>query len=67
MAVTHGLYLMYCRFRKVFYGGVFDIPTLDCFPIDERDSIARDEIVSCLDVVLWEAGVFHETDLLCPT
>ena len=48
-------------------GGVFDLPLEDCLSSNEGDSKTSDEIISCLDIVLWEAGIVDETNTFSPT
>ena len=55
-----------CCSNVVTDGGVSDAVTLDGLTSDEGDSIAGEEIIPCLYILLCDAGVLAETDLLGP-
>ena len=56
-----------CRTDVVADGGVSDVTTLDGLTSDEGDSIASEEIVPCLDILLSEAGIHEGIDSLGPS
>ena len=48
-------------------GGVPSIVSLDGLSSDQGDSVAYEEVISCLDVLVRKAGILAKIDLLGPT
>jgi hypothetical protein len=57
----------YRRLDITVDGGVLDLPLEYRLSSNQRDSKASDKIISCLNVVLWEAGIVDETYTFSPT
>ena len=47
--------------------GVFYLPLEDCLSSNEGDRKTSDEIISCLDIIFWEAGIVNEANTCSPT
>ena len=57
----------YCCLDVISHGWVLDVATFDRFTPNEGHGVTRDEVIACLDVVFWEAGVLTKSDLRRPT
>lgn len=55
-----------CSIYVVPHGCVADCTALDCVPFDKGDSKTCQEVISGLQVLVWEAGILVEFDPLYP-